>query len=79
MVDEAGSNPLAQLRALDPGDPLTPGRVATILVQLDRHELSAAEAEAIYAEVRRIRRALLKLPTLIVRPPYIGSRRSGRA
>ena len=77
MVDEAGRNPLAQLRALDPADPLTPGRMGTILVQLNRHKLSAAEAEAIYAEVRRIRQALLKLPAPIVRPPYIGRHRSG--
>lgn len=61
-VESGSAATLEELRALDPADPLTPGRLASALVQLDRRKVSAEEAEAIYAEARRIRLAISKLP-----------------
>jgi hypothetical protein len=67
---EGVSSPtLDELRAMDPADPATPRRIATILIQMHRHNVSAEEAHAILDEVRRLRHAMRELPPPDPQPP----------
>ncbi len=78
-IEGVSSPTVEELRALDPADPSTPGRIAAVLVQLDRRRVGDEELEAIYAEVRRLRREIQKLPARDAAPPPRRGRREPRS
>lgn len=51
---------LERLRALDPGDPGSAAVVVDAVIAIDEGNLSAEEANAIYAEINRITRVINK-------------------
>jgi hypothetical protein len=50
-------------------DPATLRRIATILIQMHRHNVSADEAETILEEVRQLRQVMRTLPPPNPQPP----------